>query len=245
MRRAGASAAGLNIGDRKSLQLPTVASSARLRSFVRSETRLRDVPGVPGIRLYQADDVTTLWHRTAGTLGTADPALPYWAFTWAGGLAVVQHLLGQPELVNGKLVLDLGTGSGLCGIVAARLGATSVTAVDVDALAAAAAALNARANDVTLDVELRDVLDEEPPEVDVVLAGDVSYEERMAERMLRWLQAAADRGSVVLLGDPGRRWFSDRAGTRLRRLAEYEVRVSREIEESERKRSAVYTIDRE
>jgi predicted nicotinamide N-methyase len=218
------------------------SSAARLRGFVRRETSLRDVPGVPGIRLHQATDVTSLWHRTAEVLGDPDPPLPYWAFTWSGGLAVVHYLLEHPELVNARTVIDLGTGSGLCGIVAARLGAASVQAIDVDPLATTAAELNARANDVELHVQLRDLLDDDPPTVDVVLAGDVSYEEQMAERMLRWLQSAADRGSLVLLGDPGRRWFDDQAGRRLRRLAEYTVAVSREIEDSERKRSAVYTV---
>src|SRR5262249_12105083 len=131
----------------------------------------------------------------------------------------------------------------ICGIVAARLGAQSVTAVDIDAIATAAAELNARANDVSMDVDLRDLLDDEPPTVDVVLAGDISYQEQMAERMLSWLRKAAGGGSLVLLGDPGRRWFDDRAGRGLRRVAEYTVQVSREIEDSERKRSAVYTID--
>jgi predicted nicotinamide N-methyase len=219
-------------------------SPARLRGFVRGETRLREVPGVPGIRLHQADDVTALWHRIADVLGVSDPPLPYWAFAWSGGLAVVQYLTEHPELVDGRSVLDLGTGSGLCGIVAAKLGAASVRAVDIDPLAAAAAQLNARANAVSVDIELRDLLDDGPPAVDVVLAGDVSYEERMAERMLLWLQTAADAGSLVLLGDPGRRWFDDRAGRGLRRLAQYTVQVSREIEEAERKRSAVYGMDR-
>ena len=115
-----------------------MSSPARLRGFVRREARLREVPGVPGIRLHQADDVTALWHRTADLLGIADPPLPYWAFAWSGGLAVVHYLIERPDLVAGKSVLDLGTGSGLCGIVAGKLGAASVHAVDVDPLAASA-----------------------------------------------------------------------------------------------------------
>jgi predicted nicotinamide N-methyase len=221
----------------------TTASVARLRGFIRRETRLREVPGVPGIRLHQADDVTALWHRTADVLGISDPPLPYWAFAWSGGLAVATYLLERPDSVEGRSVLDLGTGSGLCGIVAARLGASSVAAFDVDPLAAAAAELNAKANGAALDVDLRDLLDGGPAAVDVVLAGDVSYEERLAERMLSWLRAAAARGSFVLLGDPGRRWFDDRAGRGLLRLADYTVQASREIESAERKRAAVYTID--
>src|SRR5262245_12792241 len=186
----------------------------------------------------------SLWHQTAAVLGIADPPLPYWAFAWAGGLAVVQYLMEHGEVYPGKSVLDMCRGSGLCGIVAAKLGATSVQAVDIDPMAAAAAQLNAKANDVHLDVERRDLLDDDPPFVDVILAGDVSYEERMAERMLAWLRAAADSGTFVILGDPGRRWFDNRAGRGLRRLGEYTVEVSREIEEAERKRSAVYTIER-
>ena len=91
-------------------------------------------------------------------------------------------------------MLDLGTGSGLCGIVASRAGAASVTGVDIDPIARAAAALNARANDVELSVTGRDVLADPPDDVDVVLAGDVSYEETMASRMHRWLRAASDAG---------------------------------------------------
>src|SRR5262249_21692243 len=136
-----------------------------------------------------------------------DPPLPYWGFAWSGGLAIAHHLVAHPELVDGRTVLDMGTGSGLCGIVALRCGAASVTGVDVDPIARAAAGLNARANDVELAVTGRDVLAEGPPAVDVVLAGDVSYEESMASRMHGWLRAAAAAGSCVLIGDPGRAYL--------------------------------------
>ncbi len=219
-------------------------SHAQLRGFILRETRLREVPGIPGIRLYQTEDVTALWHRTASVLRLDDPPLPYWAFAWSGGLGVVRFLLEQPLTVRGQTVLDLGSGSGLCGIVAATLGAASVVAVDVDPLAAVAAELNAHSNGVELDVKVRDLLDDSPPTVDVILAGDVSYEEQMAARMLRWLQEAAAGGSHVLLGDPGRRWFQDGAATRLAPVGDYTVQVDREIEEGGLKRSTVYTLSR-
>ena len=63
------------------------------------------------------------------------------------------------------------------------------------------------------------MLDAPPPDVDVVIAGDVCYEESMAGRMVAWLQAAADRGITVLLGDPGRAY----APRNLVRLATYRV----------------------
>ena len=53
-----------------------------------------------------------------------------------------------------------------------------------------------------MDVELRDVLDDDPPTLDVVLAGDVSYEERMAERMLILAADGGRRGSLSSSATP-------------------------------------------
>src|SRR4029079_4871188 len=148
-------------------------SPARLRAFVRRTTVMREVPGLPGIRLHTADDVTVLWHATGRELALEDPPLPYWGFAWPGGLAIAHHISAHPDTVAGRRVLDLGTGSGLCGIVALRAGAAAVLAVDIDPIARAAAALNARGNDVDLAVTGRDVIAERAPDlgVDPVLGG--------------------------------------------------------------------------
>ena len=53
--------------------------------------------------------------------------------------------IGRLDL-NGKRVADVGTGSGILALAAARAGAAHVTAVDVNPNAALAAAENARAN---------------------------------------------------------------------------------------------------
>ena len=213
-------------------------SSARLRAFVRRSTSLAEVPDLPGIRLYSASDVTVLWHATGRELGLADPPLPYWGFAWSGGLALAHHVVAHPGLVAGQSVLDIGAGSGLCGIVALRAGAATVLASDVDPVARAAIALNARANGVEVAVTARDLLDDEPPAVDVVLAGDVSYQETMAARMHAWLRAAADGGAEILIGDPGRSHLPPD----LIRVATYEVRTTREIEEAVVKPSSVFTL---
>jgi predicted nicotinamide N-methyase len=215
-----------------------IPSSADRRAFVRRHTRLQDVAEAPGLRLHLADDVTEVWHRTADFLRMADPPLPYWAFAWSGGLGIVRHLLAHPDEVTGRSVVDVGSGSGLCAIVAAGIGAGPVQAIDVDPLAAAAVELNARANRVHVGFNGRDLLDGPPPECDVLLAGDVSYEGPMAERMTAWLHATAERGVRVLLGDPGRAYLP--AG--LERIATYRVRTSREIEEAESTDATVYAV---
>ncbi len=63
---------------------------------------------------------------------------PYWAFAWAGGQAVSRYILDHPEVCRGRNVLDLGAGSGISAIAAAKSGATRVLAADIDRLALAA-----------------------------------------------------------------------------------------------------------
>lgn len=216
---------------------PTVTRSAR--AFVLRQTRLREVAGIDSIRLYQSDDVLTLWHRLQLETGDPDTALPYWAFAWAGGLALARFLADHPELARGRSVVDLGTGSGLCAIAAARAGAADVIGIDVDPFAIQAARLNARANAVRIDLIGHDVLDEPPPAADLVLAGDCWYEAGLAERVTHWLRAAAAAGSEVVVGDPGRRYLP--VGD-LVELATYEVRTTTELEDLAQKTARVHRL---
>jgi predicted nicotinamide N-methyase len=213
--------------------------AASPRAFVLRHTRLRPVPGLDAIRLHLADDVLPLWR--AAQLETADPdaALPYWAFAWAGGLAVASYLRDAPDTVAGKRVLDVGAGSGLCAIAAAQAGAATVAAVDIDPFAAAAVGLNARANRQRVAASCGDALTAAPPEVDVILAGDCLYEAPLAERLLPWLRQVRTSGIEVLIGDPGRRYLP---GEDLIALASYDVRTTTELEDMDRKRAGVFAF---
>jgi predicted nicotinamide N-methyase len=55
------------------------------RAFVQRHTRLRDVDGVPGVRLHLADAVEPVWHAVEEALGIDGAPIPFWAFAWAGG----------------------------------------------------------------------------------------------------------------------------------------------------------------
>jgi predicted nicotinamide N-methyase len=136
-------------------------------------------------------------------------------------------------------VVDIATGSGLCAIVAMREGAARATGIDIDPYAEAAVALNARANGVRVGFVGRDVLDEEPPDADVLLAGDTWYEGPLAERVLPWLRRAAANGTRVLVGDPGRRYFP---ADGLLPLAEYEVHTTTLLEDRAVLRGRVFTL---
>ena len=136
-------------------------------------------------------------------------------------------------------MLDLAAGSGLVGVAAMQAGAASARCADIDPFCGAAVALNATANAVALEFTDADLLDGPPPDVDVICAGDVFYEQPMAGRVLAWLTEAAGRGTRVLVGDPLRTYFP-KQGFDL--LAEYAVPTTRELEDDAVKRTRVWTL---
>lgn len=174
-------------------------------NFVRANTRLAPVPFLPELVLHQAEEPIELWERTEAA-GAEQPP-PFWAFAWAGGQALARHVLDDPDLVAGRAVLDLATGSGLVAVAAARAGARPVTANDIDPLSLAAAEANAEANNVKVLTVEEDLLETGYAEADVILAGDVFYSREMAGRVLPFLRRAAGRGALVLVGDPGRAYL--------------------------------------
>jgi predicted nicotinamide N-methyase len=147
-----------------------------------------------------------------------DFATPYWAYNWGGGLALARHILNYPEIVAGRAVLDLGAGSGIAGIAAAKSGARHVIAADVDRYAIAAIGLNAAANGVAISPVHGDLTSGPPPEVDVTLAGDLFYEEDLAQRVAAFLDRCLGSNIEVLIGDP---WRAYLPLMRLQLLAEY------------------------
>src|SRR2546425_7729629 len=118
------------------------------KAFIRANTRLREVAHVPEISLHVAEQSVPIWQKTEQELDAMGLPPPFWAFAWAGGQALARYVLDHPDLVRGRSVLDLATGSGLVAIAAARAGAATVTATDIDGLALAAFDLNAEANGV-------------------------------------------------------------------------------------------------
>jgi len=166
---------------------------------IRRNMPLIALPSCPHVRIHTANAGSGL-NRLLGD----DAAAPYWAFAWAGGLALARYISDHPECVAGLRVLDFGAGSGLVGIAAARAGAYAVTAAETDPMGAVAIALNAAANGVRIDRVARDMTAGPVPEVDVVLAGDVFYDAALARTVTGFFDRCAAQGIRILVGDPGR-----------------------------------------
>jgi predicted nicotinamide N-methyase len=209
---------------------------------VRALTRIASPPLVPEIVLHLADEPFATWEATQRDHPGFDAPPPFWAFAWAGGQALARHVLDHPETVAGRRVLDLASGSGLVAISAALAGARSVTACDVDLLAATAIGLNTALNGVHVGVLTDDVLGgglaDVLADVDVVLAGDVCYDADLARAMMTFLRAQRRHGRDVLIGDPLRPYLPDGLSI----VARYEVPGTANLEERAVTPAAVFAV---
>ena len=208
------------------------------KAFIRANTRIAAVPGL-GFSLWQADELTPIWTATEKDLAKANIAPPFWAFPWAGGQALSQYVSSHPEIVRGKRVLDLASGSGLVAVAAALAGAKDVEANDIDPMCEAAISLNAELNNVPIRYRAGSLLEGHPPEADVILAADVFYEQRPAQMFLAFLKRAHANGSTILAGDPGRTYFPR---GEFKQLAEYSVQTTTEIENNPIQTARVWTL---
>ena len=178
--------------------------------FILANTSLIAPPHVPEIRLHLADEAHDLWQKTEEELERIGLPPPFWAFAWAGGQGLARYILDHPAIVKGRRVLDFASGSGLVGIAAAKAGATSVLASDIDPFCAVAIRLNAKANAEELEYTEVDCIDTDNG-WDVVLAGDVFYDRSFADRLIPWFERLSARGAQVLVGDPGRSFAKGQA----------------------------------
>lgn len=210
-----------------------------LEDFIKTNAPPRVLPLVRGLVAHSVDEVVPLWEATERLMGRVNLDPPYWAVPWAGGLALAWHLERHPELVAGRRVIDFACGSGLVGLMAAKLGAASVLLAEIDPLAQAACRLNAALNGVVAEVAEGDLLGQPLTEADVVVAGDVFYAAQMSAMVLPWLRAHAAAGRVVLVGDPGRKYLPARG---VEALSEVVVPVSRDWEDSDARRTRVLRL---
>lgn len=206
-------------------------------SFIGAHTMIAAPPLVPELRLHLATEITPLWQATEAWLEREGIEPPYWAFAWAGGQALARHILDHPEIVRGKRALDFGAGSGLVSLAAARAGAQT-EAAELDPMAAAAIRLNAALNVVEVAVATGDVIGCDDG-WDVILAGDMFYERKLAAHALPWLQTLVRRGADVLLGDPGRAYLPESG---LTEIARYTVPTTRELEDRETREGRVWRL---
>ncbi len=207
--------------------------------LIRQQTVVDRAYLVPEVALHLITDACPLWTATDADLEALDLSAPYWAFAWSGGQALARYVLDHPEEVAGKTVLSFGAGGGIEAIAAALAGARRVIAADIDPVAVEAIRMNAALNAVELEVTARDLLGVVTPAWDVVLAGDVTYEDELAARVVDWLTRLQIEGAQVRIADPGRGFVDE---TRLVPLVTYDAPSDIDIDGTDLKPTTVFRV---
>lgn len=167
---------------------------------------VKNVPEQDWVRLTQSqfepvaitDDfwIVPSWHEPpagAEHVIRLDPGLAFGTGTHPTTRMCLRWIAART--LSDQRVLDYGCGSGILAIGAARMGATDVTAVDIDPAAVTATDLNAHANHVSLHTGLPDLAS---GAYDVVLANILATPLKVLAPLLCTHVAAG--GHLVLAG---------------------------------------------
>lgn len=184
-----------------------------MNSFEQLQSRLRDfIPGAdlsaqalplaPELQLWLLDECYPQHLLDSEQIQRIMNYPAYWCFCWGSGQVMARYLLDHPELVRGKSVVDFGCGSAVAAIAAAKAGAASVVACDLDPDAILSSYLNAELNAVELEYSADFFADER--HYDVILVADVLYD----RANLPLLECFRQRADTVLVADSRVKNFS-------------------------------------
>ena len=151
--------------------------------------------GYTGYQVVREEDWAENWKKYYETLHLTDRLVinPSWIDYQAGENEIVISLdpgsafgTGTHEttalcaefldelLLAGDRVLDLGTGSGILAIIAAKLGAGSVEAIDIDRMTVPVAEENCRINQVQIDIHQGELADAHRRAYDLIVANIIA-----------------------------------------------------------------------
>ncbi|RXM30164.1 Protein N-lysine methyltransferase METTL20 [Acipenser ruthenus] len=201
----------------------TLSSEDNIKKFIIENTEVVGDHITPEIRLRLFTPNCRFWYARPELWPFSDP---YWAIYWPGGQALARYLLDNPGVTKDKKVLDLGSGCGASSIAARLSGASQVLANDIDPVATIATTLNCELNGTKpFPVVSKNLIGTKPENWELILLGDMFYEEQLADRLHSWLrECIRTHHTQVLIGDPGRAHFEGHTIRKhLQKLADYQL----------------------
>ena len=195
-----------------------------IEELIISETEITCQHLTPEIKLRLITNKCRLYHENCDELSSIPfKELPYWGFFWPGGQSMTRFILDNPKTVEGNRVLDFGSGCAAASIACRLKKCKFVLANDIDETAEVAAKINARLNNVHIDTSTINLIDDSLSDFDVVIFGDVFYDEDFAAQLLPWIKKLVENNKLCFIGDPGRHALSKELKLKLKLLARYQL----------------------
>ncbi|CAK7065118.1 MAG: hypothetical protein DELT_01615 [Desulfovibrio sp.] len=156
--------------------------------------------------LHRPANLEVLWDAMTEDEFGEDERLPYWVELWPASIALADWMREKQAAIRGKICIDMGCGLGLTAMAASSFGAR-VIAMDYEPEALVYARKNAASNTVpqplwvAMDWRFPAVV---PNAADFIWGGDIMYERRFVDPVLRFIRHALAPGGTVWMAEPNR-----------------------------------------
>ena len=156
--------------------------------------------------LHRPENLEERWEAMTDEDFGEDERLPYWVELWPASIALADWLRQQQEAIRGRVCIDMGCGLGLTAMAASSF-AAQVIALDYEPEALRYARKNALSN--TVPQPLWTAMDWRCPAVaakcaQYIWGGDIMYEQRFVDPVLRFIRHALAPGGKVWMAEPNR-----------------------------------------
>jgi predicted nicotinamide N-methyase len=177
--------------------------------------------------------VFSLWEAWEKETGQECP-VPFWAVVWPAAQVLARFLLEQPSLVKDREVIEIGCGGAVASIAAAKAGARTVTANDIDPIAIEIARENATCNGICIEFDNENRIETRSVgSAQLVLCSDFFYAKVESLVLAGLLHEWRKRSVTILIADGGRAFVPKDYREVLR---EQEVEVDSDLEGKEKRK---------
>lgn len=121
-----------------------------------------------------------------------------WAYLWECGVVLARYILDHPNIVQNKVVYDLGTGQGTVAIAAKKAGAKISIGLDCSAFPQFTLNENSSRNNVNTLFYSKNVFDAKIAEDSIIFASDLVYGQGSSNRLIEHLVELGKTSTVII-----------------------------------------------
>lgn len=180
-------------------------------------------------RIDYSDDLDAIINQMTNEQFEKDERFPYFFAIWDSGLLLAQHIIDNSPNLHEKTILELGAGTGVCGIALAVNENCRVIFTDYEEYSCHLCRHNCEINNLhnfdTVTADWRNFPDIKE-NIDIVVCSDVLYEKKQVTPLFNVVNTFLQKKIPVYLADPGRAYISN--FLRLIKNANYSIKTSLE-----------------